>query len=412
MNKFHCAFLVLFVLAFPLLSFAVTPAGSVVTNWAGLSGFHVAPGIQVSNTFTVGQIFGLSKIYQQTNIYTGYPNYTRTIPMAITNLGNDADSNTLISLILLSNNAGYSGSNWSYSIEMDGSNYGTNLALPFASFGMGAIVNFNVVVALPLVCSDGDIGFFKIDASTLSNTSHIAAPYSGMNTVAYGGAAEVSNFFRLDVDIPNSITYLEATDSWDTITNFGGTYGLRRTKHLIRVRLSNKPADMTQVKIWYALDSTADGAGGANTADISQTMTRVNDKEYIVNIQEASLGNAAVFSFLIEVDGIYYYDNYRYKIISLSSQGQYKSILMDNLLNQDGDRVGIKLPENLIGQSGVVRIYSVGGDMVKELLAGILNEAILYWDGYDRSGKKAARGMYFIMIEFDSVREVRKVFVR
>jgi hypothetical protein len=412
MNKILVLILIMLVVS---ASYGVqgTAAKTVFTNTATITGKYVPT--QSSNViFTVGSFYGLSSIYSFSNVYHGAPNYQIKIPLYITNLGNDADSNASINLQFISNNAGYVGSNWTYYIEASASNQGTNYNIPFTNFGEGAIItNLFAVVNIPLYCSVNSIGFFKVLGATLSNTGHIAAAYTGFNGLAYGGLAAVSNNLEIDVMVPNSVLSVIASDGVDTITKFDGSAGLRKAKNTITIELQNQPMFTNGVRLWFAVNSLADGSGGANSADKAVSMKNTAPKEYQGEIPESELENGNYLTFLVEVDTLNYLTNSAYKLLDLSKQGNYDTILMHNVMPYNSvENIFIKLPEKLIGKNGKVYLYSVSGDLVKVIFEGTLNDQVLAWDGKDKAGGTTAKGMYFIVVDFDATKEVRKVFIK
>ncbi len=204
MNKILFCFLLLlpiFVYSQP------TRAGTVFTNIADVNASSYMS-FQTNLSLTVGPIYGLSTLVSSSNYYIGYPAYQLRIPFSITNNGNDADSNAQISVEFLSNNPGYMGSNWEYSIEVSSVTQGTNYLIPYTNFGEGAVFNFNLVVYIPAACPIGSDGFFRVTVTTVSNSTHIAAPYTGYNGVSYGGSDVSSKDIQVHIIMPNQIRYV------------------------------------------------------------------------------------------------------------------------------------------------------------------------------------------------------------
>ncbi len=400
------------VLLLPISLSAATRSGTVFTNTARIYGGPYV--IDQTNVFlTAGSIYGLSALISTTNVYIGYPIFTLRIPFSITNLGNDADSNAQIFVELLSNNPGYAASAWNYSIEVSSVTQGTNYAIPYASFGEGAIFSFNLVVYIPADCPSGSSGFFRVIASTLSNTGHVAAQYTGYNLLNYGGIDTASNDIRININLPNQITSIFGTDGIDTINIFNGLYGLRRTKNSITLNLANAPFNLNSLYLWYAVDSLADGSFGPNTADTSVKMTTLSSKQFQGDIPGNALSKGSILSFVFEIDGVTYLTNLTYRLLDLGSQDNYQTVLMHNVIDyKSGDYLYIKLPDKLMGKEGKVYIFSISGDLVYIMSTGNLDQQILKWNGMDKTKAWVAKGMYFIVIDFADLKEVRKVYVK
>jgi hypothetical protein len=405
--------LFLFTFIIPLSLNALPSKGaSVFTNTMGLNlnGFFMG---QTNLSLTVGTFYGLSPLVSSSSVYGAYPNFELKIPMSITNNANDADSNVQILVEFLSNNAGYSGSNWNYSLEVSSVTQGTNYSIPTASFGEGAIFNFNLVVYIPLVCLESSSGFLRVTAFTASNSNHIAAQYTGYNGLPYGGNASSSKVVQISISLPNQIVNLYAEDDIDRINLFNGLSGLRRSQNSFFVEFVNSPIDLNSVRLWYALDSIADGNIGPNTADNFISMKSITPKKYSGLIQEEMLKQGKILSFIFEIDGIAYLTNWTYKLLDLGAQDKYQSVLMHNIISyKTVDNILIKLPGILVGKEGKVNIYSISGDLVKVLLSGKADAQIIKWDGKDKAGTWVSKGMYFIVIDFADVKEVRKTYVK
>lgn len=404
-------FLILSLALIKEASFYASSANSMVTNWATLS--YDTLNIQTNAVVTVGPIYGISVITSPSNHYYTPVNSTFRVPVAFTNNANDADSNAQISVQFLSNNAGYSGGAWSCYLEVNSSNVGSNYAIPFTDLGEGAVFNFNIVVQVPLVCPSGSIGFMSADVSTASNTGHIAAFYTGLNGLTYGGNSNSTGLFEVEAYTGNYIAAIQASDGVETITVFNGTRGLRRTAQTITVSMYGNPIDYNSLYLWYDIDNTADGPGGANPNDRSIKMNILSDKVFNAVVPESSVQTGSVLSFAFEIDGTVYSSNFTYTLLSVSSQGKYETILMHNLITSgSGENIYLKMPARVMGQNGKVLVYSVSGDLVMTLLNGRLDNQVINWDGNDKDNTQVAKGLYFIVVDFPDLKEVRKVFVK
>lgn len=393
------------------ISFNAVSANSAVTNWATLT--YDAQTVQTNAVVTVGAIYGVSTVTSPSNHYYSPVNFSLRIPVAFTNNANDADSNAQISVQFLSNNAGYVGGAWSCYIEVNTTNMGTNYSIPFSDLGEGAIFNFNLVMQVPLVCPSGSRGFASVDVSTASNSTHIAAVYSGLNGVTYGGVSNSTAQFQVDAFTGNFIYSIDASDGVETITVFNGTKGLRRSAQTVTVTMSEKPVDYNNIYFWYDIDNTADGPGGANPNDRRVKMNILSDKVFNAVIPESSVQTGSVVSFAFEIDSTVYAASYNYTLLSVANQGKYETILMHNMISRgSGENIYLKLPARLIGQTGKILVYSVSGDLVQTILNDRLNEQVVHWDGNDKDNAQVAKGLYFIVVDFPDLKEVRKVFVK
>jgi hypothetical protein len=402
-----------FILLFPVCFFgAPSKSGSVFTNFAtvNISGVNVS---QTNFYLTVGSFYGLSSLYTSSKTNKGYPNNQVKVPFNITNFGNDADSNFQISAELLSNNTGYSGSLWNFYVEVGGTPHGTNYTVPFALFGEGAILNFNLVVNIPADCPVNSTGFIRVTAATASNTTHIAAPFTGYNGQSYGGIDSSSNDIKFNVALPNKIVNVLASDGIDTINKFNGVSGLRKSQNTVFVELESSPSNLNSVRLWYAVNSQADGNIGPNGSDKSTLMRYVKPKQFEGVIPGKDLENGTNATFVFEIDNITYMTNLIYKLLDLTSQEGYESVLMHNIISyKSDDSIYIKMPSKLMGKQGRVMVFSVSGDLVDTICSGVLNTQILKWDGKDRTKAWVSKGMYYIVIDFADVKEVRKTFVK
>jgi len=413
MNKmFFYTFSFLLIFAYSFLYSQPTRAGTVFTNVVDINA-STYMSFQTNLSLTVGPIYGLSELVSSSNYYIAYPAYQLRIPFSITNNGNDADSNAQIFVEFLSNNPGYMGTNWEYSIEVSSVTQGTNYSIPYANFGEGAIFNFNLVVYVPAACPIGSDGFFRVTVATVSNSSHIAAPYVGYNGISYGGNDVSSKEIQVHIIMPNQIRYVFATDGIDTIDVFNGTYGLRRSQNSIFVELYNDPFDPGSLYLWYAIDSMADGSIGPNPNDFSTPMRQVGTRQFRGDIPGNMLGQGTYVSFIFEIDGITYTTNWTYRLLSLGQQEGYETVIMNNIIDyKEDDYIYLKLPDKVMGKEGKVMIYSVSADHVITLLNGRADTQILKWNGKDKTGSWVAKGMYFIVVDFAEVKEVRKCFVK
>lgn len=390
--------------------FSIT-ANTVITNIADVNGSFI--GRQTNAFFTVQPVYGISPIYSVSNIYYAPPNATFRIPFSFTNNANDADGNAQVSVQFLSNNSGYAGSNWTYYIEVLGVNQGTNYSIPLADFGEGAIFSCNLVLQIPLFCLIGSEGFFNVSGSTSSNTGHVAAAYTGMDSIDYGGNSNSSKPLKVIVYAPNSIVALSASDGVDTITIFNGTKALRRSQNVITLQMGSNPIDYNNIYMWFDVDNTADGTGGPNFSDKQVQMKTESQRVFSAVIGETNISSGNFVSFMFEVDGVTYFASYSYVFSELGQQDEFETILMHNVIKQgSGESAYVKVPAKILGKTGKIQIYSVGGDMVKELLNGRLETQILKWDGMDRYGGQTSKGMYYIIFDFADLKEVRKLFVK
>ncbi len=362
---------------------------------------------------TVGAYYGVSALVTATNSFTSPANYTYRIPVTVTNNGNDADPDARIAVTVISNNAGYAGSNWSCYVEIAGTNAGTNYAIPFTDFGEGAVFSFIVAVQVPLVCPIGSQGFVGVDVSTSSNAGHVAAFYTGFNGVEYGGYSNAFKLLALNVDLPNTIASITASDGVESISVFDGTRSLRRTRQTITVQFSSPAVDPGTATLWFDVDETADGTGGANLTDVSVRMRALSSRIFTGVIDEAAVRSGSFVSFLFELDGVTYFGGYLYGLADLGVQDAYETVLMNNIIEANsGDGIYLKLPARVLGERGRVSVYSVSANLVQTLLDGNADNQVLRWDGRDRTGANAAKGMYFITVDFPTLKEVRKVFIR
>lgn len=386
-------------------------ANTVVTNIATVSGSFT--GRMTNSVFTMQPVYGISSIYSVSNTYYAPPNATFRIPFSFTNNANDADSNAVVTVQFISNNPGYTGSNWNYFIEVLGVDQGTNYPIPLADFGEGAVFTCNLVLQIPLFCLIGSAGFFTISASTSSNTGHVAAAYTGMDTFDYGGNSNSSKMLKVNVFAPNSIASLSASDGVDTIVVFNGSKKLRRSQNVVTVQMASDPIDYNNVYMWFDIDNTADGTGGPNFSDKPVKMKTESQKTFSAVIGETNISSGNFASFLFEIDGVTYFGNYTYGFSELAKQDEFETILMHNVIKQgSGESIYIKVPGKILGKKGKIQIYSVGGDMVKEILNGTLETQILKWEGFDRFGGQTSKGMYYIIFDFNELKEVRKLFVK
>ncbi|OHD57381.1 MAG: hypothetical protein A2Y33_07815 [Spirochaetes bacterium GWF1_51_8] len=401
------ASIILLVLA-RTLSFAAlgSPAGTVLTNLT--IGFETGYTNYIMDTsLTMGSVFGLRGISSGTS-YNGYPNYSINIDLYLTNMGNDADNDARVFISSFSNSIGYTNTAWSYHMESAAIDVGTNYSVPFALFGTGAILHIVLAVQIPADASIGSYGYFSIGALTLSNSNHVAAVYTGFNGLTYGGYPSAGTSFAIRVVQPNSILDLYASDGIDTIHIFNGTAYLRKTENSIFARLSNTPVRASNINLWFAVDSVADGTGG-NPADQSVPMSEIYSDTYKAKIGEGILKSGNYVSFLLEIDGVNSLTNYTYLLKDLHDQG-YQTVVMNNIIPSGS--CYLKLPESALGQYGKINIYSIAGDLVKHIFEGRLDDQVYAWDGADDQGIAVGAGMYFIVVDSEGLKEVRKVMVK
>jgi hypothetical protein len=409
MNK--AVFFVLLLFCLAGMSYGIS-AYTPLTNRISVSGNNFISR-STNNVLTVGPIYGLAPVFSYSNVYYAPPSYTLKVPMAITNGANDADSNASFFVQFLSNESGYSGSNWSCYIELAGTNAGTNYDIPVALFGEGAIFNFNLAIVLPLIVSTNSVGFALVSAHTVSNTGHIAAVYTGMNGVVYGGSSNVTKQIKVNVSYPNHVDHLFASDGIDTITVFNGSKGLRRTAQTITVDYAAAPVDINTAQVWYDVDNTADGPGGANPNDKMVKMKLLSGNEFSAVIDDTYLGSGNILSFVLQLDGINYGYGSFYDLLSLASQDKYETVLLHNVIARgSGDLIYVNLPSKVLGKNGRILVYSVSRNLVATILNGTADRQMISWDGNDSDRKQVAKGLYYIMFDFTNLKEVRKVFVK
>lgn len=387
-----------------------TPADTVITNTALTISMSFTPDITnlaMETSLTVGQIYGLGEIDAPTNSF-GPMFQPLRIDFYFTNNANDADNQAVLAITSFSNNVGYTGPTWTYHLEVNSVDVGTNYNIPFTQFGEGAIFHAVLVVDIP-ICETNSMAFATVEATTLSNAGHQAAIYTGWNGNSYGGVDSVSADIVINVLSPDMIVRIWATDNMDTITVFNGTVGLRRSKNSIYVVLADVPYDANSIYLWYAVDSTPDGAGGSGT-DKNIVMHNTTGNTYKAEISESEITAGDTLRFMFEIDNIYYGTNYLYKLLDLHEQDTYETIIMQNII---GDEPAyIKIPQNLIGKEGKIALYSIAADVVKNILDGVADTQIYNWDGTDNDNIKVSTGTYFMVIDFEELKEVRKFYVR
>lgn len=410
MNR-RIAFSVLFLGIYFLLS-GVT-ANTVVTNDVTISGSF--PSMSTNVTLTVAPYYGFGPVHTVSSVYSSPPNYVLKIPVTITNAANDADSNAQVFVEFLSNENGYSGTNWSCYIELAGTNAGTNYGIPLSDFGEGAVFSFNLAVVVPadLGTNTNIRGFVNVFAITSSNAGHPVALYTGLNGLSYGGESNVAKTVEVDISAPNAVRDLAASDGIDTITIFDGTRGLRRTEQAITVGFLAAPSDYNSAYLWFDVDNTADGPGGANANDKVLKMQSTGGYTFRGVIGDSWLSSGNNVSFVIYLDNFAYAFGSLYSLLTLASQDKYETVLMHNVIARNsGELIYIKVPSKVIGTSGKIQVYSVSGDLVMTILSGNLDRQIVSWDGNDKDGKQVAKGLYFLVFEFNNLKEVRKCFIK
>lgn len=199
----------------------------------------------------------------------------------------------------------------------------------------------------------------------------------------------------------------------DTILVFDGTKKLRKTKHTISMDLSNTPNDPSSVKLWVGTNSTVDGLGPNNLNDFSINMTSTANISFQASIDESLLKPISYLSFLFEVDGVTYLTNLYYQLKDFGVQQGFQTLLLNNVIVPTGsDYIFLKLPESMMGNIGKIYIYSISGDLVLVLHQGTVTDLLMKWDGRDRNGDFVAKGLYFIVMDFNDLKEIRKVFIK
>jgi hypothetical protein len=397
------------ILAFVEISFAQTKAETVITNISEIIGVGSGFGFNISETnydFTVGRIYGISRIAGIPASYTARPLYQYRQAFRLTNLGNDADDLTEVSITSFSNNVGYNEADWIYSLEFMGVNVGTNFTIPPQYFGEGAIARIILVVDIPR-CDVESVGFITVSASTPSNDTRLVAIYDGFNGVQYGGHSYDEAELRIDLVMPNSIATVLATDDIDTINVFDGSRGLRRSQNKVLLQLGKAPDNISSVKLWVAKDTLAQG-GGENEG--SYTMAPITSDSFIGKIPSEYLKDVNFVSFLFEVDQLYYAGNYTYRLFDLHKQDNYQTVIMKNVI--DDEKGYIQIPAEAVGEEGRIEVYSIAGDRVRTILSGKADSQIYSWDGKDDNQVRVHTGTYFMIIAFPELREVRKFYVR
>lgn len=388
-----------------------TSAGTVLSNDASMNA--TVSGVPQSTlgfdpAAVVGQIYGLGGFGGLHNA-VGSPGLTLRTEVWITNNGNDADADARIFVTSYSNQPGYAWTPWSYTLEVNGAEVGTNFAVPYAIFGEGAILRVTLLVTVPANTPTNSIGYFTIAATTSNVTGHVAEFYTGYNGFEYGGTNRTEHAVEVRLIPPNRIIRLYAEDGIDTISVFDGSQALRKSMNSIYVEFASALQNPVEASIWFGLDTTADGAGGS-TGDEERTMEQLGSSFYRVRLLETELADRNAVSFLIEADGNYYDENYVYNLRNLSDQG-FQTIIMGNVISPGETPGYVKLPVELVGAEGSIEIYSIAGDRVRGLLDGIAEDQVYEWDGTDESGSIVEAGMYFMAIKFDNFREIRKFFV-
>lgn len=405
---------VLFLLAGLNSAFAArgTPAGTVFTNSVTITSLFMS-NFTTNYILMVGSYYGLSAVSSISNLYTGFPNSIISIPLYLTNQGNDADSNVQYQVVSYSNSPGYTGSTPAYYFQDALSNYSSNYFIPFSVFGESAIYNNNLVVSVPVDANLMSTNYFTIVATTLSNSNHVAGFYNGYNAKTYGGFVSVTQNIVLVVLPKNKIMNILASDGIDTINVFNMSTGLRKSRNTIVMDTEKVPDNVNSLRLWYGIDGATDGPGVSNTSDTYVNMVYNGGKSFTGILPESVLSGGSYLTFLFQIDGAAYITNLSYKLYNLASQSGYSTVLMNNVLDyQSEGSFYIKLPDKVIGKSAKVKLYSIAGDLVRNIFEGTVDEQVLKWDTKDRLGSFLSKGMYFIVIEAGDVKEVRKIFVK
>ncbi len=142
-------------------------------------------------------------------------------------------------------------------------------------------------------------------------------------------------------------------------------------------------------------------------------MYQVGNRQFRGDIPGNMLGQGNYVSFIFEIDGITYTTNWTYRLLSLGTQEGYETVIMNNIIDyREDDYIYLKLPDKVMGKEGKVMVYSVSADHIITLLNGRADTQILEWNGKDKTGAWVAKGMYFIVVDFAEVKEVRKCFVK
>ena len=410
MNRLAATLLLVFCACTLSFGAAGTPSGTVITNYSQLHFFYWSTAFTnyiMDTSLTMGSIYGIDGIYSLA-AYNGYPDYSARIDLYITNLGNDADNDATLFVSSFSNSPGYPGSPWTYHFEVAAADVGTNYAIPFALFGVGAIFHAVLVVDIPADAPTNTMGYFTIGGTTLSNSNHIAGTYTGYNGISYGGETHAGTSFTVRVIPPNQIVDLYASDAIDTITIFNATQYLRKIDNFVYAVLRNTPVRAATVNLWYAVDSLPDGAGG-NPADASVPMAEVSPNLYKAKIPEDAVKSGNYTAFFLEIDGLNYLTNYTYLLKGIYEQG-YETIVMNNIIPPGS--AYIKLPEKTLGKPGKITVYSIAGDIVRHVYEGEIGNTVYGWDGTDDQGILAQTGIYFIVVDVENLKEVRKIMVK
>lgn len=406
MNKKGLAVSLLLLFPLSVYGFQPTPSGTVLTNVARLSGVSLGISRQTFATdasAVVRSVYGLGGIAGLTNAESS-PGMTARIDYYVTNEGNDADADARVFVSSYSNQPGYTGTAWTYHLEVGGADVGTNYAVPYVLFGEGAVLRATLVVGIPAGTPTNSLGYFTLAASTASNASHIPSVYTGYNGLVYGGRAYLEKQSVVRLLPPNRIISLYASDGIDTIRRFDNTASLRVSMNTITVVFETQPEDPSAAAIRYLADGTVTPSTGTRTA-----MNFLGSERFDVDIEESELAGHNFLSFLIESDGSFYDGGYVYSLRSLSDQG-YETIVMGNIIGPGGTGY-IKLPGVCVGTEGTIEVYSIAGDRVKTILDGTVDKEIYSWDGTDDSGRTVSAGMYFMAVSAGGVREVRKFYV-
>lgn len=395
----------LILLLFKVFVFSDTPAGTVLSNGASFLASGVTGSVGMTPSLTVGAFYGLSGEVPDA-AYTTSPGAVFRIELSLTNEGNDADNTTEVEITSFSNLAAYPLSNWNCYLEVDGSDEGSLYAIPFTDFGAGAVFEFSVVIEVSGWTPTNDTAFLNLQARTSQTTSY----YTGLNSWVYGGVSNLTSSSVISLLPPNPLQTIRISDGIDSIywDDLDGSGRLRRTLHDYRIVFAQAPDDPSSVSLWYSAGGIADGPGGAGDTEIS--LDWVSHGTFTLQLPEAALSDESTLSFLLEADSVYYNSGFIYQVVDLNDQG-YETILMDNVIDENGTGY-IKLPEDLIGEEGEIRIFAVSGDEVFEILDGEIEDQIYEWDGCDERGRMCDSGIYFMVISSGSFNEVRKFYVR
>ncbi|MFI5363251.1 MAG: carboxypeptidase regulatory-like domain-containing protein [Elusimicrobiota bacterium] len=288
------------------------------------------------------------------------------------------------------------------SLDITGAN-ASGLSLP-----VGGVIP-SASTAVPVMCMNQTAAnvsppaVASIRAEALSISAFLSGVYdvtlSSINYVTVNGAGKGVNltlaYNQTTTDIKDAaiFTYDQTTQKWQSVPGLQTIDPVRGT---ISVNGLVSLASVLNVKSAAAQSRMAVATGGHGFRPNAVATT---DKAQFAILAPSKIGTGGVFSgTIVKVYNFPNPFNLQTKTVTLNTAaGVCSGAGGAGTMTTDGTVIKYEIPAGISG-TGVIRIYTVSGHLVREIDAGDIQQDTCYyttWDGRSRNGLPVANGVYY-----------------